>query len=244
MALAGSQVGYGRGPVASIDPTCRLACLALLSSSALLASWILCACLACVFFILLALSGLSVLRILRETLFVVVFALATAALRAFGSIGATLQLVQISEDAGIFGLRLLAAYWAGRLFYASTRPSEIRDSATRICRGFPVLRRYDIGLAISLTLNYIPLIFQEWRDTAQAARSRGLPSRPRVVQVIPMIASFLRRLMLKAVRVPEALNARGWSASRGLAPMRWRLRDSMCLTVSSLVLLCCALRLV
>jgi hypothetical protein len=169
MALAPPRAAYGRGPVAAIDPTCRLACLALLSSSALLASWILSACLAVAFFVLLVLSGLGIARILRETLFVAAFALATAALRAIGAIGATPDWAQASADAGIFGLRLLAAYWAGRLFYASTRPSEIRDASTRICRRLPILRRYDVGLAISLTLNYIPL-----RPRDRAGPSHGL----------------------------------------------------------------------
>jgi energy-coupling factor transporter transmembrane protein EcfT len=236
--------GRGRGPAASIDPTCRLACLALLSSSALMAPWFLSAGLAGAFLMLLAMSGLGLLAILRETLFIAAFALATAVLGAIGSIGATLEMTQIAKDAGTFCLRLLAAFWAGRLFYASTRPSEIRDAATRICRRLPILRSYDLGLAISLTLNYIPLIFEEWNDTSLAAHSRGLPRRPRAGQVIPMISSFLRRLMLKAVMVPEALYARGWDSSRGLSPMRWRVRDSMCLAGSFLFLLCCVLPLV
>jgi energy-coupling factor transporter transmembrane protein EcfT len=182
--------------------------------------------------VLLRFSGIRVLKIMRESLFIVLFTGMNAALRLWGGLDGSIDPRTFANGSFVYFIRLFAAFLAGRLFYTSTNPSELRDAATRIARRIPFLRRMDLGMGFSLVLGYIPLIFEEWRDSRQAARSRGMSRRLNLRQQSFFITAFLRRLMLKAVELPQGLTARGWSYSRGLAPLRWRARDTAVLVAA------------
>jgi energy-coupling factor transporter transmembrane protein EcfT len=234
MALIAVRDASSRGGAASsLDPACRLICLALLSSSSLIASLPFSACIALAAFGLLKLEGAGFARMLGESVFVLVFALGAAMLRLLAWDGESSAATSLVVESAVYGMKLLAAFLLGRLFYASTSQGELRDAATRIARHIPFLRRFDVGLSLSLVLGYIPLIFAEWRDSLEAARSRGMPRRPSIAQLTLFLAAFMRRLMMRAVAVPHALTARGWSRDRGLAASRWKLRDTVVATLSS-----------
>ena len=243
MALGGERSTRRRGPASSLDPSCRLICLGLLSSASLFASWPFAALVALGSLSLLLLEGLSLSAMLRESAFVVLFALLTILLRFFGTNSHAEPIVFASESIR-YGTRLLAAFLAGRLYYASTRLSELRDSTTRIARRIPIARRFDLGLVLSLILGYIPLIFDEWRDSLVAARSRGMPRRPSLSLQCRFLAAFLRRLILRAVALPQALVARGWSMERGIADSEWRFRDSLVIAISVTVFVLALLSIV
>jgi energy-coupling factor transporter transmembrane protein EcfT len=233
VALGSACRAPPRLSAASLDPACRLICLALLSSASLFASFPFAAIVAFSAFFFLRLEGISLSNILRESAFILVFALITAALRVFGGNREPVAPYAVAADSALYGLKLLSAFLVGRLFYASTTLSELRDAATRIARRIPFLRRFDVGLSLSLVLCYIPLIFDEWRDSLEAARSRGMPRRPDIEQQSRFLTAFLRRLMLRATALPQALVARGWSKDRGIAPSHWKARDSVA------ALICC-----
>jgi energy-coupling factor transporter transmembrane protein EcfT len=222
------------GPLSSFDPAARILCLALLSSSSLLAGWpfALALCLAC--FILLALEGLKLSRICVEASFVLAFALFAALLKLFSGQGSGSSAAALGLESGIYCLKLLAAFLAGRLLYASTSLSQLRDASTRIARRLPFGKRSDLGLALALILGYLPLIVEEWRSSLEAARSRGMSRHPGLGLQARFLAAFLRRLMLRAVALPEALAARGWTRDRGVAEAKWELKETLLLS------LCCA----
>ncbi len=228
----------------SIDPECRLICLALLSSASLFASAPFAAGLALAALALLKLEGVGIFRSLRDSAFIIAFALFTAAIRALGSVGGVVDPAALATASLGYGARLLAAYLTGRLFYASTSVSELRDASTRIVRRIPFVRRYDLGLSLSLVLGYIPQVFEEWRDSLEAARSRGMPKRASISMLAIFIGAFLRRLMLRAVALPQALSARGWSRDRGIVPSGWRSRDSLACLSCCLALAGALLRIV
>jgi energy-coupling factor transporter transmembrane protein EcfT len=189
---------------------------------------------------LLIKGGQSPATILREAAIVGIFALFAAALRYVGPVWSRASSLAASGDIASYGARLLAAFLVGRLYYVSTGISELRDAATRMTRLAPIIRRWDIGLVLSMVLSFIPLIFEEWTKSREAARSRGMPRRPTMAAQALFIMAFLRRLMLRAVAIPEALIARGWTRNRGILPLRWRKRDSLSLLACAL-LLCAAL---
>ncbi len=215
------------GPVSSLDPSCRLICLALASSSLIFSGAPLSALLSLCFLILLFMEGQRPAAIIKDTAFVAALTLFILALRFFGTRGALGDSLAILGDTGEYGLRLLAAFLAGRLFYLSTTSPQLRDAATRLARRMPLLGRTDIGLGLALILGLVPVIFDEWASSLEAARSRGMPRRPGLSMQALFVAAFLRRLMLRSVATPEALFARGWSRERGLPPSTWRARDSL-----------------
>jgi len=232
------------GRAASLEPGARLSCLALLSSTALLAGPLIAGIVAIAAILLLLESGLKPLSLLRDVSFILVFALFTAALRFLGLPEAALRPLSTLSQSAVYGLRLLAAFLAGRLFYATTSASELRDATTRICRRIPLLGRVDIGLGLGMILGFIPLVFEEWKASLEAARSRGFARSPGLSKQALFVTAFLRRLMLRAVAVPEALSARGWTRTRGLPPLRWRSRDTVSTAVCGVLLLAAALHLV
>jgi energy-coupling factor transporter transmembrane protein EcfT len=215
------------GPAASLDPACRLLCLALVSSAALLGGPLLSLVLVLLFTLLLFWARLRPVALLREAAIVGLFALFSAALRLVGLADAWTKPWEVLGESAGYGLRLLAAFLGGRLFYASTSASELRDATTRLCRKVPMVKRLDLGLVLSLILGFIPLIFEEWNSSLEAARSRGLARRPSLHRQALFMTAFLRRLMLRAVATPEALLARGLTRDRGLAPSAWKRRDSL-----------------
>jgi energy-coupling factor transporter transmembrane protein EcfT len=225
-------------PASSLDPACKLLCLALVSVASFLASWTSALLLSFLLAPLLILEGLRPRSLLRESLIVAAFALFTAFVRLadpYESLSAILSFVLV------YALRLLAAFLAGRLFYASTRISDLRDALTRLFRHVPLLKRLDIGLWLSMILGFIPLIFDEWRSSIEAARSRGMNRKARLSTQALLIAAFLRRLMLRSVAVPEALVARGYHVDRCVFPSTWKMRDTMttiaCCSILALAIL-------
>jgi len=243
-----------RGIVSSLDPTCRLICLAFLSFASLLSGAVFAALLALAAIFLLLREGLRFRAILHDSAFIVSFTLFTAVLRFFGlsqssghrlwgAESSGLSLVMIN-DMGAYGLRLFAAFLAGRLFYASTTASEVRDAGTRLARYIPFIAQLDIGLYLSMVIGFIPLIFEEWRNALEAARARGMPRRPKLSMLSLFVTAFLRRLMLQAVATPEALVARGWTRDRGVAPSNWKMRDSIAALACGLTAISAVLRFV
>jgi energy-coupling factor transporter transmembrane protein EcfT len=234
----------GLGPVSVLDPSARLLCLSLLSSASLFAGWPFSAFVCAASLALLLRSGIAPVSILKDAAFIAAFAAFTAALRLIGLPGALGMSLGILAEGGAYGARLLAAFLVGRLLYASTSISELRDAATRMTRRLPLLRRADLGLVLSMAIGFIPLIFEEWRSSLEASRSRGLARRPSLGKQALFVAAFLRRLMLRAVAVPEALTARGWTRERGIQPSQWKLRDSCALVACMALLLAAILRIV
>ena len=232
-------------PVSRLDPACRLICLALLSAASILASWPAAALLAFGFAVLLRLGGLRLSRLAAESTFVAFFALAAGGLRLWtiGAAGGAALGPSIDFTLG-YGAKLLASFLAARLFYASTGTSEMRDAVTRIARRVPLARRVDAGLILALVIEYMPLIFEEWKDSLFAARARGLPRRPSLIQAATFLGAFLRRLILRVVAVPAALSARGWTRDRGLMPSTWKTADTLVSIAAGGVFVAALLRIV
>jgi energy-coupling factor transporter transmembrane protein EcfT len=188
--------------------------------------------------LLLIIEGLPLRTLLRDSCFVLGLAL-TGFLVEGLSLEGGLHLASgpILASALRDGLRLAASFAAGRLFYATTRTSELREAAEDSCRFLPGAAGAEIALALLLVLSFIPLILGEWRASLLAARARGLPRRPSLGACSDFFAAFLRRLMLGSLALPEALAARGWTGG----DFKRRRRPWGPLEYGSLLLVCAAL---
>jgi energy-coupling factor transporter transmembrane protein EcfT len=230
--------------VSTLDPACRLLCLALLSSSALFAPLVAALALSGALVALLAIEGQGLARIARETAFLLPFILFALVLECV-AVGPGFAIsLSPPVETPLLGARLLAGYLGGRLYYASTSVSETRDAATRIARRLPGLAKTDIGFAFSLVLNFVPLIIEEWRFSVEAAKARAYGRSSGLRGAGFLVTAYLRRLMLRAVAVPEALMARGWTGDRGVERAGWRGRDYASALCCAGVLAAFALRLV
>lgn len=231
-------------PVSSLDPACRLLCLALLSSAALFAPLAIALAVSAALMALLALEGQGPGRIAREAAFLLPFILFAGALECVG-IGAGLSLrLSAPVETPLLGARLLAGYLGGRLYYASTSISETRDAATRIARRLPGLAKADLGFAFSLVLNFVPLIIEEWRSSIEAAKARAYGRSSGIRGAGFVVSAYIRRLMLRAVAVPEALVARGWNGERAVERAAWKAKDFCAALGCAALLLILSLRIV
>jgi len=222
-------------PVSSLDPACRLLCLALLSSAALFASSWTALCLALALIGILTMEGQRPTKILRESAFLAIFILFAGVLECVDIVPGPKVELSAPVETQILGLRLLAGYLGGRLYYATTSVSQTRDAATRIARRLPGLSRFDLGFVFSLILGFIPLIIEEWKLSTEAAKARAYGRRSGMRASGLLIAAYLRRLMLRAVAAPEALAARGWDGHRRVEPALWgwaeRVACGLCLAI-------------
>jgi len=215
----------GLGPVSSLAPSARLLALLLLSSALFMMPPAAAALFAVFFAALLVKEGIAPARLLRESLFLLWMAALALALQGLSfTHGLRLDREGLAAAMG-YSARLLAAFWAGRLFYAATTRVELRDAVTAAVRRLPGKARGDVGLALFLVLGFLPRIVEEWRASRDAAASRALPKRPGFSQSAALLSAFLRRLMLMSLDVPEALRARAWSSGRRVRPIHWRIRD-------------------
>jgi energy-coupling factor transporter transmembrane protein EcfT len=230
-------------PVSNLDPSIRLVCLALISSAALLAGGLFALMLAAIMLVFLIRAGTARLALIRDASSIAIFALFSGAMRYLGT-SQVHYWPALLIGIGSYGARLLAVVLSSRLFYVSTSISQIRDAATRIARHIPILRRIDVGLGLSLVIGFIPMIFAEWAASLEAARSRSMPRKPSIARQAVFLSAFLRRLMLRAVYVPESLLARGWSKDRGISELEWKAADAIALALCILTLIAAALRLV
>ncbi len=186
------------------------------------------------FALLIIKEGIPASRLLRESVFLLwmgAFALAIQGLDF--SDGFSMNREGLVTAMG-YSARLLAAFWAGRLFYAVTSRVELRDAVTAAVRRLPGKARGDAGLALFLVLGFLPRIIEEWKASLEAAASRALPKRPGFSHVAALLSAFLRRLMLMSLDVPEALRARAWSGGRRVRPIRWKGRDYLVCAVAVL----------
>lgn len=231
-------------PVSSLVPSFRLLALLLCSTAVFFMGWPSAFLLTALLAGLLILEGLSLCSLIKDAVFVLSLALATFLIEGL-SLEGGLHLASggLLASALRDGLRLAASFAAGRLFYATTRTSELREAAEDSFRFLPAKTGSAIALALLLVLSFIPLILEEWKASRLAARARGLSRRPGLRASSDFLAAFLRRLMLGSLALPEALAARGWTGGSSKRPRRmWRLYDycslfGICLGLAGLLLL-------
>lgn len=131
----------------------------------------------------------------------------------------------------IYATRLAAVFVFARLYYASTKAAELGDYlslAARKARGwFGGTKRaeaaspaqaspaVDPGMMLSLSLLFLPRVFEHYRSVREAAEIRGYGLRRRsLTGVMAMLQTFLYVSLRGALRTAQAMELRGYSPSR------------------------------
>lgn len=111
----------------------------------------------------------------------------------------------------ISGGRFLAIYYAGILFAAITNPFSLGETIYRLTHPIPFIPSETIRLMISLTLTFIPVLFDESLTIERACRSRLLFRRKNPLRQIryrtePLLTGVIR----KSEDIGMALLSRGY----------------------------------
>ena len=205
--------------------------------------------LAAALFLLVLGEGVPAQAVARESLFLIWLG-AFAVLAQGFDLADGIRVNETGMEAALaYFARLVAAFLAGRIFYASTTRSELREAATEASRLIPGEGKRRIGLGLSLILGFVPLIVDEWRATVEAAKARAMPlglggRRGSLARSAALLEAYLRRLMLAAVQMPEALEARAWSGDRIAQARRWKAGDYASVLALSIISVLSILRIV
>jgi energy-coupling factor transport system permease protein len=115
--------------------------------------------------------------------------------------------------AGIFSVRLALMILAATLFTVVTSPSEIGDSllfASRL-RGRAGRRMAEFAALVSISLRFVPVMFEEAERIRAAQMLRGQPTTGllnRVRSAVTLIVPLLESAMRRSISLGYALEAR------------------------------------
>ena len=115
----------------------------------------------------------------------------------------------------LFAWRLMLMVLLGSILTATTSPSGVKAAVTWFLKPFPLVPAARVGTMLSLLLRFIPLIFQQAGQTLEAQRARAVDRRKNPIYRLRCFGlPFLRRTLLTADRMTEAMEARCYSDRR------------------------------
>jgi len=165
------------------------------------------------------LSLVAVLRELRYFLILLVVVFAARALAAPGDAVFIFEPITITRQGLVDGVmvcwRLLLMVFLGLVLTATTRPADIRAAVEWILKPIPIVSAKRIGTMMGLIMRFIPVIFNQARETAEAQRARGVENRKNPAYRLTKLGiPLIRRTFENADRLIVAMESRCYSENR------------------------------
>lgn len=111
--------------------------------------------------------------------------------------------------------RLVIVIFIGLALVATTRPSEIRAAVVWFLRPMPFIPEKRVSVMMSLIMRFIPVIFDQAKETADAQRARGVENRKNPIYRLKVLAlPLLRRTFERADKLANAMEARCYNENR------------------------------
>ena len=161
----------------------------------------------------------SILRDLRYASVLLIFIFIARVLSTSGSAFVEFKIFSVSREGLYEGAlvcwRLVIVIMAGLAFVLTTRPSEIKAAVEWILRPFKFIPAKRIATMMSLVVRFMPVIFQEAKETLDAQRARGVENRKNpVYRLVKLGIPILRRTFERADKLALAMEARCYSENR------------------------------
>ncbi|MCX7027366.1 MAG: hypothetical protein NT061_07790 [Spirochaetes bacterium] len=178
-----------------------------------------------------AFSRISIRESKAAFLFILGISTAAALFRGLAPDDERIFAVETLGPSVIYAVRLAVVYLYARIFYVSTRVSRLGDSLTQVIRklapgkeGRSIL--FDPGLLVTLTLLFLPRVFDDVIRVKEAAALRcyGL-GRKNLGRELAMIATIVFVAVKGGLRAAGALEARAYSSSRTIETLKWSMAD-------------------
>jgi energy-coupling factor transporter transmembrane protein EcfT len=178
----------------------------------------------------------SVLKALRYFFVLLAFIFFARALSTPGSSVMEFKAVSITReglcDGTIICWRLVLIVLTGLAFVSTTRPSEIKAAVEWILNPFPFIPSKRIATMMSLIVRFIPVIFDQAREAADAQRARGIENRKNPVYRLKKFGiPLMRRTFERAGELAVAMEARCYSENRTDSGLCAHFRDWVALFV-------------
>ncbi|MBU0986639.1 MAG: energy-coupling factor transporter transmembrane protein EcfT [Proteobacteria bacterium] len=172
----------------------------------------------------------SILGLFRHVIFILGLVFIARALSTPGTAVWKIMAVTVTREGIYDGLivcwRLSTVIMISFAFVATTRPSEIKAAVEWFLRPLPFVPEKRLSIMMSLIMRFLPVIFEEARETVDAQRARGVENRKNPVYRIRKLAiPLLRRIFERADKLALAMEARCYSEKRTDPELYARPRD-------------------
>ncbi|RZB31310.1 MAG: energy-coupling factor transport system permease protein [Desulfobacteraceae bacterium Eth-SRB2] len=172
----------------------------------------------------------SILKAFRYVFVLLAFIFFARALSTPGSVVIEFKAVSMTREGFYEGAvvcwRLVIVVLTGLAFISTTRPSEIKAAVEWLLNPFPFIPSKRIATMMSLVVRFIPVIFDQARETADAQRARGVDNRKNPVYRLKKLGiPLMRRTFERADKLAVAMEARCYSENRTDPGLCARLRD-------------------
>ena len=176
------------------------------------------------------LSLKSILKVFRYFFVLLAFIFFARALSTPGSVVIEVKAVSMTRegfyDGALICWRLVIVVLTGLAFVSTTRPSEIKAAVEWLLNPFPFIPSKRIAIMMSLVVRFIPVVFDQARETADAQRARGVDNRKNPVYRLRKLGiPLMRRTFERADKLAVAMEARCYSENRTDPGLCARLRD-------------------
>jgi len=167
----------------------------------------------------LRISFYALLKAVRYYLLLLGFVFAARALSTAGApfikfAGFTVTYEGLHQG-GQICLRLFFLVLLGLSFIVTSRPSDVRAAVAWFLKPLPGVNGNRVATMLSLTIRFIPAIFNQASKTGDAQRARGVESRKNpVYRLRRFVVPFMRRTFEDADRLAIAMEARAYSEVR------------------------------
>lgn len=148
----------------------------------------------------------------------------------------------------IYSLRLYSVFFFSHLFYATTKISDLGNYITRFTQRVKKYRScaeiinnnysdsIDPGMAISLTLLFLPRSFSTYETVREAAEIRGYSlKKHKIADFLKILETFLLFSLRQALKTAGAMKIRGYSPWRTVRVQKFTVGDYF-LVIGSLIL--------
>jgi energy-coupling factor transporter transmembrane protein EcfT len=172
-----------------------------------------------VVFINVGISLKSIVRVLRYVFLLLAFVFIARALSTPGSSVIEFKAISVTRegiyDGALVCWRLLIVIFVGLMFVSTTRPSEIKAATEWFLTPVPFIPAKRVATMMSLVMRFIPVIFNQVRETADAQRARGVENRKNpVYRLKKLVIPIMRRTFETAEKLAIAMEARCYSENR------------------------------
>jgi biotin transport system permease protein len=161
----------------------------------------------------------SVLKDLRYIFLLLLFIFVARSLSVPGSPVIKIKPISVTREGLYQGTvvcwRLLIVIMTGVLFVTTTRSSEIKAAVQWMLNPIPGMPEKKIAFMMSLTVRFIPIIFDQAKENLAAQRARGIENRKNPVYRLKMLGiPLMRRTFERADNISLAMTARCYSENR------------------------------
>jgi len=161
----------------------------------------------------------STLKTLRYVFFLLLFVFIARALSVPGSKVIAFKFISVTREGLFEGAlvcwRLVVVIMTGLSLILTTRPSEIKAAVDWTLNPVPLIPGKRIATMMGLIVRFVPVIFEQAKETSAAQRARGVENRKNPVYRLRIFGiPFMRRIFERADKLALAMEARCYSENR------------------------------